>query len=244
MRAACIIPVYNEAPVLERTVRKVLAWGQARYGIGEFVLAISDNGSTDGTPALAARLSREFGDAVRVYSLPESGRKGEAIKRAAAGLDGAEAYLMMDVDLATDLDSAGRLVDLVLSGTDLAIASRRLPDSEVSRPLSRRLVTATYALLADLVLGLGIRDLQCGCKAFSASVRDCILPAVMDEGWFFDTEVLALSVAAGLNVAEVGVRWSETHDPTRRSKVSVWKLAPQFLTKLWALRRRRTSITC
>lgn len=243
MKVACIIPVYNEALVLERSVRKVLEWGRARFGPDSFVLAISDNGSTDETMNIAKRLAEEFPQVVRVFHLPLSGQKGEAVKRAAAGLDEAEAYLMTDVDLSVDLESAGRLIDLVLSGTDLAIASRRMPDSVVSRPLSRRFVTATYAFLADFVLGLGIRDLQCGCKAFSPRVRDCILPAIEDQGWFFDTEMITLAKSARLNVTEVGVRWTEVNGFDRKSKVSVLKLAPRFLMKLWAMRRRR-SISC
>ena len=242
MKVACIIPVYNEALVLERSVRKVVEWGTGRFGPEAFVLAISDNGSTDGTVAIAKSLAVEFPRVVRVMSLPLSGRKGEAIKHAAAAIDDAEAYLMIDVDLSTDLESAGRLVDLVLSGVDLAVGSRRMPDSEVSRPLVRRFVTATYAFLADFILGLGIRDLQCGCKAFSRRVRDCILPAIEDNGWFFDTEMLTLTEAAHLNVIEVGVRWAEASGFERASKVSVLKLAPKFLAKLWSLRRRRSTI--
>jgi glycosyltransferase involved in cell wall biosynthesis len=242
MKIACIIPVYNEAEVLERSVRKVLEWGRGRFGPESFVVGISDNGSTDDTMSIAKKLAEEFPHVVRVFHLPLSGRKGEAVKHAAAGIDDAEAYLMTDVDLSVDLESAGCLIDLVLSGTDLAIASRRMPDSVVLRPLSRRIVTASYSLLADLVLGLGIRDLQCGCKAFSRRVRDCILPAVIDNGWFFDTEVLALARAACLNVTEVGVRWTEKSGFERASKVSVLKLAPQFLAKLWGLRGRRSNI--
>ena len=233
MKVACIIPVYNEASVLERSVRQVVEWGRGRFGPESFVMGISDNGSTDDTLAIAKRLAEELPHVVQVFHLPLSGRKGEAVKRAAAAIDDADAYLMIDVDLSTDLESAGQLVDLVLSGTDLAIASRRMPDSVVSRPLGRRFVTASYSFLADLVLGLGIRDLQCGCKAFSRRVRDCILPAVKDNGWFFDTEALALARAACLNITEVGVRWVEKSGFERASKVSVLKLAPQFLVKLW-----------
>jgi glycosyltransferase involved in cell wall biosynthesis len=242
MKVACIIPVYNEAEVLERSVRKVLAWGFARFGRESFVLAISDNGSTDDTMNIAKRLAEEFPQVVRVFHLPLSGQKGEAVKHAAAGLDDAEAYLMSDVDLSVDLESAGRLLDLVLSGTDLAIGSRRMPDSVVSRPLSRRFVTATYAFLADFVLGLGIRDLQCGCKAFSRRVRDCILPAIEDKGMFYDTEMIALAEGAHLNVTEVGVRWTEKNGFERASKMNIFKLAPKFLAKLWSLRGRRSTL--
>lgn len=238
MKVACVIPVHNEAAVLSRAVQTVHAWGRGRFGDG-FELVISENGSTDTTPRLAGELAWDL-NGVSVAKSSERG-KGGAIKRGMMAAEDADAFLMMDADLSTDLDSAERLIQMVLSGSDLVIGSRRMPDSDVERPLARRVITSAYAALADAVLDLGIRDLQCGCKAFSRRVRDEIVPMVSDDGWFFDTELLALAKSAGLAVTEVGVRWSEPEATRRESKVRVLTLAPRFVVKLFELRFRTPS---
>ena len=233
MRIACILPAHNEEAVLERAVRKVLEWGKERFHPQEFVVVVSENGSVDRTRAIADGLSQEFPELEVIYS--DAPGKGGAIRRGMQAVD-ADAYLAMDVDLSTDLASAGGLIDLIVEGTDLAVASRRMPDSRVRRPALRRAVTTAYSYLADAALGLGVRDLQCGCKAYSRRVRDYVLPSVNDEGFFFDTELLARSRRAGFNLIEVGVRWEEPPEFQRKSSVKLFVTSLDFLRKLAELR--------
>ena len=118
----------------------------------------------------------------------------------------------------------------------LVIASRRMPGSEVERSRSRKLVTAAYAWLTDAALGLGVRDAQCGCKILSRRVRDEVLPAVADDGFFFDTELLARAKASGFRIVEVPVRWTERRTG-RGSSVRILRTSLEFLRKLSMLRR-------
>jgi dolichyl-phosphate beta-glucosyltransferase len=230
MKIAVILPVHDEAPVLGKAVETVLAWGR-RYGQG-FAMIVSENGSKDGTLA-AARASAAGRQGITVISSPEPG-KGGAIKRGLAACD-ADVCLAMDIDLSTDLSSASRLIEAVEAGADLAIASRRMPDSSVERPLLRKIITATYGRLTEALLGLGVRDAQCGCKAFSRKAKDLAVSSVRDDGFFFDTELLARAAKSGLSIAEIGVRW---HEPAgRKSKVKIMATSTAFLRKLTALRR-------
>ena len=233
MRVACIIPAHNEAAVLEETAKRVWAWGENAFD-GEMALVISENGSTDGT-AWLARLLEKLLPRLTVVSSKLPG-KGGAVKRGAASVE-ADVYLMMDADLSADLASAEALVRAIEAGGGLAIGSRRLPDSRVERPWLRRLATAIYAAAAQAILGLGFRDLQCGCKAFSRRVRDEILPEVRDDGFFFDTELLARAEKRGLPIREIGVSWKERGKEAGKSKVRLWRDGLAFLKKATALRK-------
>jgi hypothetical protein len=57
-------------------------------------------------------------------------------------------------------------------------------------------------------------DAQCGFKAIRADAARRLLPHVLDEGWFFDTELLMLAQRDGLRIHEVAVDWVE--DPGSR----------------------------
>lgn len=233
MRVAAIIPAHDEAAILERNAKRVSWWGREAYGDG-FSLVLSENGSSDST-AWVARLMEKLLPETRVVSSPAPG-KGGAVKRAAAAVE-ADVYLMMDADLSADFASAEALVSAVAAGADAAIGSRRLESSVAERPAVRRLATAVYALAARLALGLRIRDLQCGCKAFSRRVRDEVLPRVKDDGFFFDTEFLARLARGGYRIEEIPVRWTDRSAPGRVSKVRLLPNGIDFLKKLASLRK-------
>ncbi len=232
MRVAAIIPAHDEAAILEKNARHVWKWGRKAFGHG-FTLVISENGSGDSTAWLARLLEKLLDGCVTLTS--KTPGKGGAIKRASAAVE-ADAYLMLDADLSTDLDTAEALVAAVVSGADVAIASRRVPSARVRRPLVRKAATAVYAALAQAALGLGIRDLQCGCKAFSRHVRDEVLPTVVDDGFFFDTELLARSRSRGAKIDEIGAIWTERAEGGGGSKVRLLRDGLIFLKKLAALR--------
>lgn len=166
--------------------------------------------------------------------------KGGALKWGLSAVD-ADIYVLMDVDLSVDLDSVGRLIDHAVQGADIAIASRRMRDSEVSRPLLRRMITAGYAALSNSMVSLGVRDAQCGCKVLSGRARDEVVPHVHDDGFFFDTELLAKARRKGLTVVELPVRWTERGEEAGKSKVKILKTSLVFLGKLSRLRKEMRS---
>ena len=62
-----------------------------------------------------------------------------------------------------------------------------------------------------------VRDMQCGFKAVRRDVATALLPAVEDDGWFFDTELLLLAERNGLRIHQVPVDWID--DPDSRVHV-------------------------
>lgn len=233
MRVAVIIPAHDEAAILERNARRASLWGTETYGDG-FALVISENGSHDSTAWVARLMEKLLPGTLAVTStLPG---KGGAVKRAAASID-ADVYLMLDADLSADFASAETLIDAVSAGADAAFGSRRLKGAVVDRPFVRRLATATYAAAARAALGTRVRDLQCGCKAFSRRVRDEVLPRVKDDGFFFDTEFLARLERGGFRVEEMPVRWTDGAASERSSKVRLLSNGLDFLKKLASLRK-------
>jgi glycosyltransferase involved in cell wall biosynthesis len=223
--------VHNEEHVLAASVLRLHAFMTERFTCS-YRITIAENGSVDGTLAVAERLAREL-QAVRVVRLDSKGRGGAL--RAAWSLSDAEVLAYMDVDLSTDLAALPALLEPLLAGRgDVAIGSRLAPGAEVTRSLRRELISRCYNVLLHLALGVTFADAQCGFKAGRRELLQPLLARVEDDGWFFDTELLYLAQRSRLSISEVPVRWREDRD----SRVAIVHTALADLRGIRRLRRR------
>lgn len=214
------IPVFNEEADLAPCVRRLHAHLQRCFPY-QFLITITDNASTDSTPLVAARLSREL-PGVRHVRLEQKGR-GRALT-AVWLASRADVVAYMDVDLSTDLNALLPLVAPLISGhSDVAIGSRLSRHSRVVRGTKRELISRCYNLILHGTLLTRFSDAQCGFKAVRADVARTLLPLVRDTGWFFDTELLVLAERAGLRIHEVPVDWVD--DPDSRVDIVSTALA-------------------
>jgi hypothetical protein len=62
--------------------------------------------------------------------------------------------------------------------------------------------------MVRMLLGLKIRDTQCGFKLFHRERTTAIFEKQTTWGFGFDAEILFVAVRRGLKVREVPVRWS------------------------------------
>jgi glycosyltransferase involved in cell wall biosynthesis len=203
-----VVPVLDEAHVLERQI------GELRDSLERLPftwrVTIADNGSTDGTASIAARLADELPD-VRVLHLDEKGR-GRAL-RAAWSTSDAFVLAYTDVDLSTGLSALLPMIAPLISGhASVATGSRLLRGSHVERGPKREIISRSYNALLRVILGARFRDAQCGFKAIRADAARVLLPEVGDEAWFFDTELLVRSQRHGLRIVEVPVDWVDDPD--------------------------------
>jgi ubiquinone/menaquinone biosynthesis C-methylase UbiE len=119
----------------------------------------------------------------------------------------------MDVDLSTGLESLRGLIDPLVAGeADLSIGSRLARGAQIRRSLRREIISRAYNIITRAAFGYTVRDAQCGFKALRRDVALSLLPRIEDNGWFFDTELIALTWWDGLRINEVPVRWIEDDD--------------------------------
>ena len=212
------IPVLNEEHSLPRCIATLTDHLTNNVeGDWDWYITIADNGSEDSTPQVGRDLSAQF-ENVRLTRLDQRGR-GRALKKAWLESD-ADVRCFMDVDLSTRLESLEPMVDAIANeGYGLAIGSRLLPDSRVERrTLKREVVSRSYnALIRFMFPRKTFRDAQCGFKAVSRQVAENVVPHVENTGWFFDTELLLLSLRAGYEIKEIPVHWID--DPDTRVRI-------------------------
>ncbi len=215
-----VVPVLNEEIVLARSVRRLHDELTRRFPVW-WRITIVDNGSVDRTREIAFDLAATLPH-VGVIRLDQRGR-GLALRTAWSASD-ADVVAYMDVDLSTGLDALLPLVAPVISGhSDIAIGSRLIPGASVARGPKREFVSRGYNLLLHSVFANGFHDAQCGFKAMNAELARRLLPAVHDDQWFFDTELLMLAERNGVRIHEVPVDWVD--DPDSRVDVMGTALA-------------------
>jgi glycosyltransferase involved in cell wall biosynthesis len=204
-----VVPVHNEQQVLEASVGRLHEYLSATFPFA-FRIAIADNASTDATWPLAERLAERLPD-VRAVQVAQKGR-GRALRQVWSSSD-ADVVAYMDVDLSTGLEALLPLVAPLLSGhSDLAIGTRLANGATVVREPRRELVSRCYNLLLRTTMRARFSDAQCGFKAARTEVVQALLPAVEDQAWFFDTELLLAAQRGGLRIHEVPVDWVEDTD--------------------------------
>jgi glycosyltransferase involved in cell wall biosynthesis len=230
-----VIPVLNEAHVLEKSVATVRAYLEANMPY-RWRIVIADNGSVDGTGDVADRLAAAHPDVVHL-SLNERGR-GRAL-RLAWTKSTADVCCYTDVDLSTDLVHLRPLVDAILvEGYDVSTGSRLLPESQIKRGLKRDVISRLYNVFIKIVLGTRFSDAQCGFKAVSRRTIEEIIPQVKDQGWFLDTELLVLAEKQGYRIKDIPVKWIDDDD----SRVKIVRTAWEDIKGVFRVRRALRAI--
>jgi len=164
--ASFLVPVYNEAAILEDNCLVLLK------SINElsipFEIIIGDNGSADSTPAIGQELAEEHPE-VQFFSLPQRGIVGRVFEKAAR-MSQYEKIVSLDVDLTIDLSFIPESLGL-LEEYDMVIGSKKV--GEELRSLIRRLGSDTYIWVTKNLLGLEYSDYSIGAKAYR---KRAILP--------------------------------------------------------------------
>jgi dolichol-phosphate mannosyltransferase len=230
-----ILPTYNEAENIEAVV--AAAGGVLADAADDgFRVLVVDDGSPDGTGAIADRLAAEH-DWVEVLHRAEKNGIGPAyLAGFRHALDHEAGYVIeMDSDFSHDPADIRRLLEAVKGGADLALGSRYVPGGGVRDwGLLRRFISEGGSTYARWVLGLRVRDLTGGFKCFRREVLEAIhFDGVRSRGYAFQVELTYRAVQAGFRVVEVPIVFRDRQLGT--SKMS-WRIAAEAI---WLVPRLR-----
>ncbi len=205
-RIVVVIPTYNEAENLSWVV------GRLRAAVPEVDVLVVDDGSPDGTGAVADALAAEDPQ-VQVLHRPVKAGLG------AAYLHGFAVALERGYDVVGEMDADGShqpeqlplLLDALRDGADLVIGSRWVRGgSVVNWPLHRKALSVGGNAYARLLLGIPVRDITAGYRLFRRGTLESIdLARVQSSGYCFQTDLAWRTSRAGLRIAEVPIEFVE-----------------------------------
>lgn len=231
-----VLPTFNEADNV------LVVLDLVREHVPHAEVLVVDDGSPDGTADLAEKWGADNGG-VTVMRRTEKSGLGSAY-RAGFGwglAHGFEVLIEMDSDLQHDPAMLPALIHAVEDGADLAIGSRYVPGGSVPGwKWSRRLLSQGGNIYAAMVLGLHVRDLTAGFRAYAATaLAEIDLGAVKADGYGFQIEMVYRIAALGGTVVELPISFTER--ALGRSKMSARIVIEAFaLVTWWGLRDRLT----
>ena len=227
-----VIPTYNEAENLPLIATAVTDLG--------YRLLVVDDGSPDGTGALADDLSAES-PLISVLHREAKQGLGPAYGHAFGSLidaGTAELIVQMDADFSHDPAAIPQLVAAVVAGADLAIGSRYVRGGAMPDwPLLRRLISRGGNVYAGMMLGLGVRDATAGFRCWrAASLAQLDYKDAEASGYGFQVEMAWMAERAGLSVVEVPIVFRDRTRGTSKMNGAIVVEAMRLVT-VWGIRR-------
>ncbi|MCI3226380.1 polyprenol monophosphomannose synthase [Streptomyces sp. NP-1717] len=199
--ALVIIPTFNEAENIKRTVSRV------RAAVPEADILVADDNSPDGTGKLADELAA---DDSQVHVLHRKGKEGLGAAYLAGfhwGMEHGYGVLVeMDADGSHQPEELPRLLT-ALKGADLVLGSRWVPGGRVVNwPRTREMISRGGSTYSRALLGLPLRDITGGFRAFRTETLDRLgLEEVASQGYCFQVDLARRAVEAGCHVVEVPI---------------------------------------
>lgn len=234
-RVLVITPTYNERENLETFIRLLFA------SAPEVSVLVVDDASPDGTGQIADDLAAKD---PCIHVLHRAGKMGLGT----AYLQGFrwalehdfDVVFEMDTDLSHDPKYVPDFLRAIDAGADVVIGSRNIPGGGVEGwGVGRHVLSKGGSIYSRTILGIGVRDLTSGFKAFTRRALEAIdLDAVRSNGYSFQIELTYRALNRGMKVTEVPITFVDRR--AGRSKMSrtifaeaiamVWKLRLDALT--------------
>jgi len=237
-RVLITIPVYNESKIIKKNLEVLCDACAADIPEHDWFVEVADNASDDGTASIVEQVMQSR-PRVLLRRIATRGKGGAIRASWLAHAHDQDVLVFMDADLAADVHALPRLIGpIVRDETDLCCGSRFVGASKVERSFLRNAVSWAFRLWQRLVLGLPVKDSQCGFKAASSQLVRDIVPRMRETGFLVDAELLAFANARRFRIAEIPVDWIEHRDASRQSTVKLWRDGWKFLWGAWRIRRR------
>jgi dolichol-phosphate mannosyltransferase len=230
MRILVVTPTYNERDNLAEFVAAV-------HRVAPQVdLLVVDDASPDGTGALGDALAAAD---PRIHVIHRAGKLGlgtayvEGFRFALAR--GYDVVFEMDADLSHDPAYIPRFLDAIAAGADVALGSRNVAGGGVEGwGVGRHVLSKGGSLYARTILGVPVRDLTTGYKAYTRRALDLIdVGTVRSNGYSFQIETTFRALRKGLRVVEVPIVFVDRR--AGRSKMCR-RIFAEAIVEVWRLR--------
>ena len=202
-----LIPCYNEAATIDRTLDAVAALGRklASDGITLQIVAVDDC-SRDGTWERLTKRAEGSGGMMKIARHEVNRGKGSAIQTARGASTG-DIVVIQDADLEYDPSDIPALIAPILDGYADAVCGTRFGGSAAHRVLYfyHRMGNGALTFLSNMFTNLNLTDMEVGYKAFT---RDAFrIMHLTRERFGIEPEIVARLSQMGARVYEVPISY-------------------------------------
>lgn len=220
------IPVYNEANRIGDSIKKIVYFLDRKEVDYSIVLAVDK--SPDNSEKVCLKLASTY-DRVAAMVNDKKGGRGLAVRKAWLEHN-AKVYGFIDADLSVGVESLYDAYTIIKEGrAQFVIGSRYSAGSRTSRPPLRRAVSFSYNVILQRLFNNSIKDYQCGLKVISDEILNSVIGLSRVDSWFWDAEIILLSLRLGFNVYQMPVNWIEK----KYKRTSVKRLLHDVILHGW-----------
>ncbi len=218
-----IIPIHNEAKILLEQVYAIMETMDKQVDF-DYELILVENGSTDGTSALANGVAKE-NRRVRTIHLPLP-NYGSALKE---GMLQSRGRLLISCDIDYCDVKFMRVVNALMAfDYDIIIGSKNSLLSKDNRTFLRKFISQGFRLVLHILFGLRVSDTH-GMKGWRwTEALEHIVLESPPTYHVYDTELIIRAQREGLKIMEIPVEVSETRKTDRpilaRIPAAVWEI--------------------
>lgn len=226
-----IIPTYNEARRLPQTLIDIdFRLQNANF---TYEIIVVDDGSKDATIEVAEKFSKMIKN-LRFIENEKNKGKGGVVKQGMLQAKG-HVRLFTDADNSTSIDQFNKMIDYFKQGYQVVIGSRDIKGAklEPAQAFYKRWLGNIGNLIIQILVLPGLKDTQCGFKAFSEEAAQRIFPLIKINRWAFDIEVLALAKALGYKIKEIPVIWKNDLESKVKLSAYLQVLAEVVKIRTW-----------
>lgn len=187
-----IVPAYRQEKTIEKDLKRIEdVMEQQRF---EYEIILVVDGEVDKT---LEKAKKNKSSKIKVYGYQHNHGKGYAIRY---GMVRSKGTIVGYLDSGMDLNPSG--LSLLLDqfewhDADIIIGSKRHPESKVTYPFIRQLISFLSQMWIWFLFGLNVRDTQVGMKFFKRKVIEDVLPRLLVKKFAFDIEMLVVAFNLG-----------------------------------------------
>ncbi len=191
-----VLPMFNEAPVVDVTLKQAIEGLERRFA--DFEIVVADDASTDGCAEKVEQWTRKD-PRIRLVRLPHNQRFGGAVCAALQG--GTKDFLVYtDFDLPIRLESLPRLLEAF---SDADVLTGYSDAGAKYANWKSRVISLSYNFMVRALFGLRLRDINFGFKAVRRSAWEKL--QLRSRSPFVDAELFVQARYLGLRVKEIPV---------------------------------------
>lgn len=232
-----ILPFYNEEKRLKTTLTKIIEFTKKNeIKFKEFIFV--DDGSDDRSNEIIENFNLNIKSTnikIKLIKLPKNLGKGGALKE---GIKVAthKWILTSDIDFSVSLfeiDNWSNL-NLIDDQNKVYFASRAHLKSKVNSKIYRKIAGECLSLLISFLLGIKVKDTQCGFKLYKNTIAKEIFSKLIFLGYEHDLEIVLLLRDRKIIIDELPVTWNHVSD----SKVNILLDSFKVLYKILLMKLR------
>ena len=231
-----IIPVYKQSKTIRRDIESAIDSLSALSFSFEIIAVI--DGELDDSRNEAQKVKDKR---VLVVGYKTNHGKGYAVRYGFAHATGDVIGFM---DAGGDLKSSAlplMITQFLYRKADVAVGSKRHPDSKVVYPWIRKIYSWVYQHLVRFLFGLNITDTQVGMKVYKRQLLEEVLPRLLVKQFAFDIEILAVAYHLGYrNIIESPIEITYNIDVSSIIPAKIFPVILNMLKDTFAVYYRLT----